>query len=209
MDGQTGGFVSLKGQYVPASDRFQHLGSRHRHVFAQGEFVFAVCAVNPEGGNSPGIELFPVELDVIVVIGQAFAKTKETEPPRARLAQGLLEIGSEPRLYDAPVPPVPMTTALKSISTQKVFLFRFHVAKAWHVGPIRPPADFEPVFVSGNQGGGSARADMVHQVVAEFATRVCQTLGKLRGSRIEQDAGGLERGSTEKDHAGPELNRGP
>src|SRR5690348_2089618 len=120
--------------------------------------------MNLERGNSPGIDLFLVEFDVIVVVRQALSESTKAEAPRPGLAQRFLEICSETRLHDPAVPSLAVGAALKPIPAQEVRVLRLHIAEARHVGSIWASAEFEAIFVAGNQCGCSSRGHVVHQI---------------------------------------------
>src|SRR5436309_5739643 len=137
--------------------------------------------MNFEHWNSPGITLFLVEFDEVVVIGQAFAIAVEAELPWAGLAQGPLEFGAEANLPDAPSPSFAEALALKSVTAQEVWVPGLHVAETRHINAVGTPADDMAIFHAGEGSVSSAGLYMVHQVVAEFAAGVCQAIRELAG----------------------------
>src|SRR5437763_4485721 len=112
--------------------------------------------MNFEHRNSPGVALFLVELDKVVVIGQALAVPIEAEPPWARLAQRLLEFRAEANLSDSAGPSFAEALALKSITAQEVWVPGLHVAETRYINPIGPSADDMAIFHAGQGRVSSA-----------------------------------------------------
>src|SRR5256885_8371682 len=116
--------------------------------------------------NAPGVALFLVEFDEVVVIGQAFAIAVEAELPWAGLAQGLLEFGAEANLPDAPSPSFAEALALKSVTAQEVRVPGLHVTETRHINAVGTAADDMAIFHAGEGSVSPAGLHVVHQVVA-------------------------------------------
>ena len=81
-----------------------------------------------------------------------------------------------------------MGAAFETVSPQEAGLFGLHIAKSRNIHSIGPAPDHNPVFVSGDRAHCASGLHVVHQVVAQLSAGIPQSVGKLRGGRIQQDA---------------------
>src|SRR6266404_1391893 len=124
----------------------EHFRGLDGDVFGHGKFVFAPGAIDFQRRNAPGVDFFLVDLDVIVVIRQTFAKSANSHAPRSRHFQRILEINADADFVDAAGPAFAAPAALVTVAAHKIFLLRFYIPKT-------KQKDFVRGY--GYQGGGS------------------------------------------------------
>src|SRR5260370_25006033 len=104
-------------------------------------FVFVPGAIDFQGGDSPRVKLFLVDLDIIIVIGQAFAETANAHAPGAGHFQGIFEIGADANFAYAARPAVAAAAALVAVTAQQLFLPGLYVSKSRDVNAFVPGAE--------------------------------------------------------------------
>src|SRR3989475_8625280 len=185
----------------------EHLRSLNGNVLRHDAFVLSPVAVNLESGNTPGVELILVDLNIIVVIRQAFAETAKSHAPLAGVAQRILEVHAKSGSRHSALPTVSATTALIAIAAEEISLLGFHVAESRNVNTVGTIAKWHFVFMAGHGAGSAAAHVVIHQVVAKFAAAVGKAVGKFGRRRMQQDARVFERSGAEKDDAAMKLQR--
>src|SRR5947209_3775150 len=99
----------------------------------------------------------------------------------------MLKVSPEAGQIRAPLPLFTAPTSLVSVAAHEFGIFLLNVAKTWHVDSIWPAAERHLVFIAIQSRSRSAAHDVIHHVVAEFSTRVSQSVGKFRCSRVEKN----------------------
>src|SRR6267378_2705964 len=153
-------------------------------ISRHGPLVVAPGAINFYRRNAPGIQLVLLHFEVVVVIGEAFAETADAHAPLAGLLQRILEIRAEPAHVHSARPAFPASSALITVAAHKIFLLRFHVAETRNINSIRTIAKRHLVFVTRHRSARARSHMMVHQVVAQLAAAVGQSIGEFRAGRI-------------------------
>src|SRR5260370_605317 len=185
-------------------EHFRGLGG---DVPGHDAFVFVPGAMDFQGGDSPRVKLFLVDLDIIIVIGQAFAETANAHAPGAGHFQGIFELGAHANFAYAARPDVAVAAALVAVTAQKIFLPGLYVSKARDVNAVGAVAERHFIFMAGHFAAGAAAHVVIHQIVAEFSAGIGEAVGEFGSRGIEEHARGLEgRAANEKD-AGLELER--
>lgn len=92
----------------------------------------------------------------------------------------MFEIRTETAHRCSSLPVFARSAALEAITAHKSGMRLVYVAKAWNIDPIRSVADLHAILMSGDDSRRSSVHDMVHQVMTEFTTRVCESSGELR-----------------------------
>src|SRR5215469_5244195 len=95
MNGESGRVIGCEGFDLSSTSSSEHLGRRHRHVFAQRQFVLAISTVNFQCGHAPSVNLIFIQFDEVTVIRETLTETSETKAPWAWTTQRLLEFSSE------------------------------------------------------------------------------------------------------------------
>src|SRR6266851_2977557 len=191
--------------YVLRAGGGEHFRSLHGDVLGHGELVFAPAAVDFQCGDAPSVEFFLVHLDVIIVIGQAFAESADSQTPRPGHAKHVFEIRAEADFVDAAGPAFAAPAALVAVTAQKISLLGLYVSKARNVNAVGAIAERHFVFVAGHFAAGAASHVVIHEVVAEFAAGVGEAAGKFESRGIEEHARGLEGRAANKKDAGLEF----
>src|SRR5579871_1467433 len=175
------GWIFLRSRFdISCSDGREHLCGSDRHIFSHGLFVFVPGATYLERRNTPSVEFCFVQLDVILVVGQALAESIKAESPRAGPAHRFLEVGAERHHLDTTFPSLAKRSALISIAAQELGMLRLYVAEARDVDAVWPTTDFNFVFVARNVTFRAGAHDVVHEIVAELATGVREAVGEFR-----------------------------
>src|ERR1700722_9526800 len=126
--------------------------------------------------------------------------------PRAGLAKCVFEIGPEARGVDAARPAFAVRAALVTVAT-KEGLLGFNISEARNVYAVGAIAEFFFVFVTGNNAVGAGAHDVVHKIVAKFATGIGETVGKFGSRGVQQDARGFKSGSVKEKNAAAKFER--
>src|ERR1700722_7503055 len=126
--------------------------------------------------------------------------------PRAGLAKCVLEISSEARGVDAARPAFAIRAALVTVATKEKFL-GFNISETRNVYAVGSITEFLFVFVTGNDAVGAGAHDVVHKIVAKFATGIGETVGKFGSRGIQQDARGFKSGGVQKKNTAAKFER--
>src|SRR5439155_19370390 len=105
--------------------------------------------------DAPGIEFVLVNLNIVVVIWQTFAKTAKSHAPLARLAQRILEIDAETRGRHSALPTVSAAATLIAVAAQKILVLGLHSPKTGNINTVGTIAERSFVFMYGNGYGSS------------------------------------------------------
>jgi len=84
------------------------------------------------------------------VSGKAFTEATHAHAPRTRLAQRMLEVGTETGRSETTSPIFAIGTTLITVAAQKFSLFRVDVAESRDVNAIGAIAEGNFVFVAGH-----------------------------------------------------------
>ena len=137
---------------------------------------------------------------VIVVIRQAFAKALHAQAPFARALERVFEIRAKTDAVEAAGPAFAAAAALIAIAADKILVFFIHVAETGNVKTVGTIAERHFVFVAGHDDTSAAAHVVVHEIVAEFAAGIGETVREFGSRGIEKDAPGLQsRGAKEKE----------
>src|ERR1700730_14949403 len=177
------------------------------HSLGHGVLVLAITRYDVQRGNAPGIFLFGVERDVVVVARQALTLHHHSEIIRNLGADSVPPIRAEPRQSEGLRVELLAAVTIKAISTQEALVDVFP--------RIDIPGDQEPArraarfalerFELGQEPARTFQREMVHQIVTELAGGIAEPLGETRGTRIEEDACGLERACGQHHNSGARL----
>src|SRR5438046_8682566 len=110
--------------------------------------------------DAPGIEFVLVNLNIVVVIWQTFAKTAKSHAPLARLAQRILEIDAETRGRHSALPTVSAAATLIAVAAQKILVLGLHIPKTGNLNTVGTIAERHFVFMAGT-GTGCCAAHVV------------------------------------------------
>src|SRR5437879_1888192 len=183
----------------------KHFRGSYRHIVQQGTLIFSPRAMNLHRGNSPGIGLFFIQLDVIFVIGQALAESIESEHPRAGSAHHALEVRSKARHPRASLPVLPRSPTLETVSTKQARMLLLDITEARNINAVGAMSERNLIFMPRDKPRSSATHAMVHQVMAQLATGIGKPIGKFRGRGVQQNAGRFQRRSAEEQNASSEF----
>ncbi len=142
------------------------------------------------------------------MIGQALAETAYPKAPRTRHFERVFEFNADSGLRGVGRPPVAASATLITIAADEFLLLGFYVAEARDVDAVRTIAERHFVFVTRHFAACARAHVVIHEVVAEFAAAIGETVGKFGSRGIEEDARGLQRGSTNEKDARLEFERG-
>ena len=115
-----GGSLSSIGLNVASANRRQHFGGSDRHIATKRQFIFSPGSMDLKHRNPPGVALFLIEFDEVIVIGQALAVSVEGKLPWAGLAERFFEFGAEADLSDSAGPSLAKALPLKSVTAQEL-----------------------------------------------------------------------------------------
>src|SRR5207245_9736087 len=178
----------------------EHLRGGDGHVVEQRLLIFAIGAADPGDRNAPGIDLVLVDLDEILFLREHLAEAVESESPRTRLAQRLLEIGAEARLPRAAAPVGAAGATLEPVPPQERRLAFADVTEARHVNPVGPVADRVAIDGRVDAAVRAAAHDVIHQVLADLPAGI-------RDPREQEDPRRLDRGRAQEHDPRLELDR--
>ena len=126
--------------------------------------------------NAPCVPGLVVEPDAIAGIGQHFAEAANAEMPWAGPSDAVFQFRA-----DAFVPETREAerTALVTVAAQEPIVFVRHVAKPWNIATSRSSARVVLVVVTGIGSSRTNSTEMIHQVLAEHAARVGDSIRKI------------------------------
>src|SRR5260370_36561687 len=90
---------------------------------------------------------------------------------------------------------------------EKILILQIDVSKARNVNAVGAFAERHFVFVAGHFATGAGAHVVIHEVVAEFAARVGETVGKFGSGGIEEEAGGFQGRSANGKKGGLEFEK--
>src|SRR6266511_3582549 len=179
--------------HVLRSRRLQHLRGLIRHVLDKLPLVVPEGHVDVEDGDPPGVDLFLVQLDVVLEAWQALPEAPEVEGPAPLVAHPPLEGGPEPRDRMAVAPLLHFCPALEAVAAEEGWLRVGHVAEARDVDAVGTPRVLLRDRLQRRQHAPRpSPCHVVHEVVADHAAAVRDAVRVAGGARVQQDARGLQ-----------------
>src|SRR5258708_21072163 len=169
MNGEAGRIVLDEGLNVLSARCGQHFRSGNRHVLSKGALVVTPSSVDFQHGDAPCVHFLLLDLDEIIVIRQALAKTVKTHHPRTGAADRALEFRAKAGDVGPTSPILSRCASLKSIPTQEIRLLLLHVAETRDIDAIGAITQGHAVLVAGNDSAAAAAHAVVHEVVPQLA----------------------------------------
>ena len=154
------------------------------HRLGHRVFVFAVACDYAQSGNTPGVLLFRVEHNVIVIAGQALSLRYDGEIIGNLAADFAPPVGTEAGKSESVRVEFLAAVAIEAIAAQESFIqVTVSVGVLGNQETARRTVCFAPRgFELRQESACSFQGEMVHEVMAELPGGIAQTLGKARGA---------------------------
>ena len=206
MDAGPQGHLAVVALDILHARLFQHFLRVLLHVDAHFSLVVAKMGINGQHGQTPLIFLVFVEVSVVIVIGQRFAKASQAHCPLARLGEGILEFATDAHFRNFAAPALASGPTLVAKTPDVVALIAKQVAEARHVNAIGAAPVHVFVIEALGIAVGPHPKMMVHDVVPQLAAAAAQAPRPNIGGRVHQHPSRVQRGGVEENDFGAVLD---